>query len=262
MQLADLNADGYIDVLMGTPGAGVWNPERNHFDQFTLPVRGGSPNVRWFTATPEGKAGLAVAGDGFLKTWIFNGDGWVQANNAHSGDIIIAAAAELCAYRFRDLNGDGVSDLILNNEKQSAVYLGYAGKSSFRLNPGGFALPRPGMLIGKDGKDGKDAGLRFVDLDADGDDDLIFSNEKEYGVWRFDGVLAGWIKVRSGKAGAPDAIPSIVEHGRNNGVWFHSGKMIQANEFSAGKKDLIRRVSFKDLLKTRTDRIVWERYIL
>jgi hypothetical protein len=199
-----------------------------------------------FTAVRDGRAGLAVAGEGFFKLWSFE-EGWkpMKGFDTVTADLQIAAGANFSGYRFRDVNGDGVSDLIKNSDKQNAVYLGGTAENALHLNRADFALPRPGMLMDKNGKD---AGLRFIDLDGDGDEDLVFSDENEYGVWRFENEKTGWKQVRVGKAGEPDAIPSIVEHGRNNGVWFHSGEMIQANEFTAKEKDLIRRVSFKNLL--------------
>ncbi len=49
---------------------------------------------------------------------------------------------------------------------------------------------------------GRDAGLRFVDLDEDGQLDVVFSNDQEYGIYLFDSIAKGWTrKVMAGKAG-------------------------------------------------------------
>src|SRR5262249_25720630 len=48
----------------------------------------------------------------------------------------------------------------------------------------------------------KDHGLRFIDLDGDGYDDIVFSNEQGYGVYLFKDMKEGWSrKVIAGKAG-------------------------------------------------------------
>jgi len=237
VRLADVNADGYIDVLLDK-GTRVWSSELNRFETTPLPFKTILSDARLFTVQADGRASVMVAGGGEMKSWSFDGKKWIPVNTTRIGTI--------SGYRFRDLNGDGVSDLIVNNPKQNAVYFSSADEKSIALNKADFALPRPGMLIDENGKD---AGLRFIDLDRDGDDDLVFSNESEYGIWRFENAKVGWKPVRKGRVADPDGIPSIVEHGRNNGVWFHSGAMIQVNEFTAGETDLIRRVSFEELLK-------------
>ena len=88
-----------------------------------------------------------------------------------------------------------------------------------------------------------------VDLDADGDDDLVLSNEREYWVRTFAGPARGWAnRTAAGKATDPRALPAITRNGELMGVWFHSGAMIQANEFNAKKPDLIERRPFSELL--------------
>src|SRR5262249_53508933 len=42
---------------------------------------------------------------------------------------------------------------------------------------------------------GLDAGLRFVDLDEDGHDDIVFSNAERYGVYLFNDMQTGWSRV-------------------------------------------------------------------
>lgn len=109
----------------------------------------------------------------------------------------------------------------------------------------GLALP-PNMRLGDDGYD---TGLRLIDLDGDGNDDVIFSNEKEYGVYLFSDMEHGWSrKVIAGKQGEPGAIPPIAINGKNNGFWVHSRSLWWQNENTAHLKDHVDRRSFNELL--------------
>ncbi|MEZ5432056.1 MAG: hypothetical protein R3F31_12965 [Verrucomicrobiales bacterium] len=75
-------------------------------------------------------------------------------------------------------------------------------------------VPLPPGVVLKDAQ-GRDAGVRFVDLNGDGFEDLIFSNEQAYGVYLYNDVerknlgwTLGWPHViRSGKAGDAEALP-------------------------------------------------------
>lgn len=104
----------------------------------------------------------------------------------------------------------------------------------------------------------KQPGTRFVDLNADGYDDLIVSNAREYGIYLFNPVEKknvqwdlGWTHVmREGKAGDANSIPMIVRaDGTDNGVWFKHGAMWVQNEDTAALPDKVRRISFEELLK-------------
>ncbi len=44
-------------------------------------------------------------------------------------------------------------------------------------------------------RDGRDAGLRFVDIDEDGYDDIVFSNAERFGVYLFNDMQTGWSRV-------------------------------------------------------------------
>lgn len=248
VRIADVNADGYLDVLLGTPETRIWNVAAGRFDSTTLPVWGFPGNVRLFTAAPDGRAGLAIAGENAFKTWTFDGNTWVAAQTIFPQAVRNLSAANPGNYRFRELNGDGASDLIVNHMAGNTVFLSNLVGKATRYGEANFSLPSPGMLMDENGKD---SGLRFVDLDGDGDDDLVFSNEQEYGVWRFIDVETGWKPVRIGRAGDPGALPAIVESGRNNGAWFRSREMLQVNEMTAGEADHIRQISFEALLKSK-----------
>jgi len=97
---------------------------------------------------------------------------------------------------------------------------------------------------------GRDAGLRFVDLDEDGQLDVVFSNDQDYGIYLFESVAQGWSrKVMAGKAGSPGVLPRIVRGATNNGFFVHSRRLWWQNEDTASLPDLVDRRSFNDLLK-------------
>jgi putative membrane-bound dehydrogenase-like protein len=95
----------------------------------------------------------------------------------------------------------------------------------------------------------KDFGLRFIDIDEDGNDDIVFSNEKEYGIYLFTDMEHGWSKkVIAGKAGDEGALPPIAINGKNNGFFVHSRSFWWQNESTNLLKDHVDRRSFNDLL--------------
>lgn len=102
---------------------------------------------------------------------------------------------------------------------------------------------------------GRDAGLRKVDINEDGFNDIIFSNGKRYSLHLWDPDTNGWtIQVIEGKygedGGVGPVIPMIVRaDGTNNGAWFHSRSMWVQNEDTNRLPDLVDRLSFDDMLK-------------
>src|SRR5207247_1419109 len=110
----------------------------------------------------------------------------------------------------------GRCELIVSNETQNAVFGWSSGQG--RWSALGFGLPAGASLV--DGK-GNDAGARFVDLDEDGSDDVVGSNDQGSLIALFDSLKSGWsrtvMKVKAGDAGT---LPKIVRAGTNNGAWF------------------------------------------
>src|SRR5205823_10577191 len=99
----------------------------------------------------------------------------------------------------------------------------------------------------------QDSGLRFVDIDEDGNDDVVFSNEKEYGIYLFTDMERGWSKkVMAGKASDEAALPPIAVNGKNNGFFVHSRSLWWQNETTNLLKDHVDRRSFNELL-TKVD---------
>src|SRR5439155_22298204 len=131
------------------------------------------------------------------------------------------------------------------NEKQQAVFARRKQKNDW--NKLAFTLP-PGAQIVDEW--GRDAGLRFLDLDGDGKLDIIFSNEKEFGIYLFVDMKTGWSKkVMAGKREDKDALPMISRNGTNNGFWVHSGSLWWSNEDTVLLKDHVDRRSIRELLK-------------
>ncbi|CAA9422194.1 MAG: hypothetical protein AVDCRST_MAG64-2953, partial [uncultured Phycisphaerae bacterium] len=111
-----------------------------------------------------------------------------------------------------------------------------------------FALPPETSIVDASSTD---RGLRFVDVDEDGDDDVLFSNQDRYSLHLFTSMTEGWSQqVRAGRRGegGEDEIPMVVNARTNNGAWFHSNVMWVQNETTAGLPNLVDRRSFGKLL--------------
>lgn len=106
--------------------------------------------------------------------------------------------------------------------------------------------------------EGKDNGVRFIDLNGDGYDDIVFSDAERYGVYLFNPIekknvdwRLGWTFVmREGKAGDANSLPPIVRaDGTSNGVRFAHGAMWVQNEDTSALPDKVRRIPYSELLK-------------
>jgi hypothetical protein len=95
-----------------------------------------------------------------------------------------------------------------------------------------------------------DHGLRFVDLDKDGHDDVVFSNNREFGIYLYSPKERRWTrKVAAGQANEPGALPPIARDGKNNGFFVHDRTLCWQNETTDSLPDLVERISFNDLLQ-------------
>ncbi len=153
------------------------------------------------------------------------------------------------AFRFHDINNDGVCEIIVSSRYLKCLFQ-YSGKTDqWKRLP--FNLPAGTMFL--DDKD-NDAGFRFVDINSDGKDDIVFSNNEYYSAHFFVDMQSGWSqKLLSGKRGdkkTEEEIPMIVrENGADNGVWFSRGFMWVQNEDTNKLPDYLDRREFKQWLK-------------
>src|SRR5687767_14554567 len=86
--------------------------------------------------------------------------------------------------------------------------------------------------------------VRRVDLDDDGDRDVILSDAERYAVYLFDAAARSWGRpVLEGKRGdkpaAEEPPPFVRADGSDNGAWFHSRHVWWQNEDTAKLPDLV-----------------------
>ncbi|GIW81412.1 MAG: hypothetical protein KatS3mg105_3219 [Gemmatales bacterium] len=263
IRLLDVNDDGYLDVVIGAknkedsklppPQTRIWLPEKRSWQTVPLPFS------LWHHQTGlrtgcfgviEGKTCFLYRHQAEAGAWQFVDGKWVEAkellNGLQSdGHLIVSQIDSMDAgARLRDLDRDGTCEFIIGNPKQQAVFRWSPKKKTWQKLP--FALPKGTTIV--DAK-GRDAGLRFVDVNEDGFDDVLFSNEHYYSLHLFASLEAGWSKqLMAGKQGEPNALPMFVRNGTDNGAWFHSRHLWVQNEDTALLPNLVDRRSFNTLL--------------
>ncbi|MFL5338807.1 MAG: PVC-type heme-binding CxxCH protein [Gemmataceae bacterium] len=243
VRLLDLDGTRSLGAIVGNPllqRTRIWDPEGHRWNVTDAPVcyvntcRFGFVKSRQYPT-------LMSSGNVFH----FDGKNW-QRDEEMEKDVE-RQGLELggdTTVRFCDLDGDGVSELIVDDGKNNAIFQLSNDTKHWKKLP--FGLPPGARLVDADGDD---CGLRFIDLDSDGRDDVIFSNEKEYGIYLFTDMEHGWSrKVIAGKAGEPGALPPIAINGKNNGFWAHSGYLWWQNENTDHLKDHVDRRKISDLL--------------
>ncbi len=258
VRILDLNNDQFMDVVVSNvhkAESRLWNPSAGAWKVVPFPIRlkreAGGRRVQFGVTGRDGFATMIdVAG---RSAWRFDGDAWVE-DPARAVGLDFDGPPEIgprgddsrdVGFRLRDLDGDGISEAILANASHNAVYRWSDGERRWTKLP--FTLPEGARVVGSGGRD---AGLRFVDLDADGRDDILFSNDRGYGVSLFASMETGWSRnVMAGRAGGEKALPKIVREDTDNGAWFHSRHLWVQNEDTATLPNLVDRRSFDDLLK-------------
>jgi hypothetical protein len=243
-RVLDLNGDGYMDAVVGNekvcqtrvwqPSSGTWATSDFPVRVVTLDARGNrlDAGVRFGVLRPDGRASMLVRSQAATGLWHFDGRRWVLDPQGlqgveFDGPIATADAGRDRGVRLRDLDGDGICELVVGNERQNAAFrwLGQ-GRGWSRLP---FGLPADTAIVDAQGRD---AGLRFVDVDADGRDDVVFSNGDRYACYAWASAEQGWSRqLLKSKRGGPKDLPMIVRaDGTNNGAWFSHGHMWLQNE--------------------------------
>ena len=266
IRLVDVNHDGYLDVIVANETrkeTRIWKPESRVWEIRDFPFTIVSSNrhgqrvstgVRFGVFQKNGFASALVANSRERALAHFGPDGWKLDDKVDLAKLESAGLPVLTARdgedrgtRLRDVDGDGFTDVIVNNEAQNAIFRWNDSQHRFDLFP--FALPRFRCVVDEKGRD---HGLRFVDVDRDGHDDVILSNDEEYFLYLYADATHGWSdRVLHGPANFVGALPRIVSDGRDHGAWFTEDAMYVANESTAQMEDLVDVRSFDALLEHR-----------
>jgi putative membrane-bound dehydrogenase-like protein len=262
VRLIDLNNDGFIDVVIGNDKVRrtrLWSPESNSWIDGDFPARfveraGGGrmreSGVQFGVLRPGGQACFLIHNEETSGAWQFDSKKWIPDLDLLRGLCLAGLPVPTNlegrdqGVRFRDLNKDGLCELIVSNDQQQAIFA-WSPERKWTELP--FALPLAARIVDEDGND---HGVRFVDLDEDGHEDVIWSNENGYSVHLFSSMLTGWNKqIASASRTKEVGLPMITNKGTNNGAWFHSRHLWVQNENTNLLKDHVDRRSFNGLLE-------------
>ena len=233
VRLIDLDNDGFLDVVVGNDKVQqtrLWSPGKKSWivgdfpgSMVRIDADGNSRPTydRFGILHPDGYPSMLVRSRGkdpAIGNWHFNGRRWIEDQSLMAG-LFVDDEPVLTGFdgidrgvRLRDLDKDGRCEVVVSNDEQQAIFSWSPEKRTWTKLP--FALPAGVSLVNAEGMDN---GVRFVDLDEDGYDDVIFSNEKNFGLYLFSSMKDGWSrKVIAGRQGDKDALPMISLAGTNN----------------------------------------------
>lgn len=279
VRLLDLDQDGLIDVVHpweGDPTTRYWKVDKKNWVAEVPLWNDYNPRVRWRDRKPK-DTGIAFGfpdvderlvgftfGERLHIVWPKSGKA-KEVPGVRAEELLDRHANRQMAYHktlrerpfyspapLRDIDGDGVSEWIAR-DKDGVV--GFYRMPHMPEQIHWKKLPAklpPGVDIPTDGN--PDSGLRFIDLDQDGIEDLVFSNNERYSIHLWDKTKEDWtrevVAANRGTKPADEELPPIVRaDGSNNGFWVHSKMLVWQNEDTAKLKDLIDRRPFAELLR-------------
>ena len=254
VRFVDLNADGYLDVLHGLAPSQSINANST-IDWWIWQ----SGERKWMKGSGTVAHASNANGDRLLHRYAAL---HTALGPTHSPfPSVVAPAPEnarpgtVAGMRFRDLDGDGVCELLDGSPAAGAVYAWEREKDAWKRLP--FSLPAGVSVVDEQGRD---RGFRLVDIDQDGSSDILFSNAERYGVYLYRDLQHGW-SVRALEGRRDDLnrtgpeVPLVVRgDGTNNGAWFHSAHLWIQNEDTQRLPNHVDRLAWADILKPLRER--------
>ena len=225
--IVDVNGDGALDVITRTATRAethLWSTRDESWTQVGFPVATGAGGVRWGVVEPGGPVTILVRSIGVTGAWQFVDGQWQAAGHLTNGleldgrRLLTGSSGHDRGIRLRDLDGDGCCELIAGGSQSRGILHWSKRQGHWQAAP--FTLP-DGLSVITDR--GGDAGLRFVDIDMDGDQDIVFSDQWRYAVYLFESMEAGWTTrlVAAERLGSTSSgVPPISVSGRTTRAWY------------------------------------------
>ncbi|MEE2714124.1 MAG: PVC-type heme-binding CxxCH protein, partial [Planctomycetota bacterium] len=255
VRIIDVDGDGYQDVVIGNERVRRtrrWSPHTRRFEESEFPIALDA-GARFGVVDATGRAALIVNNESAKGAWRFDGGRWVEVAGMLKGlkvagqPVLTSEGGRDRGVRLRDLDGDGICEVVVGNPEQTAVFGWSPARGEWKQRP--YTLPEHALIV--DAK-GHDAGLRFVDVNEDGRLDLLFSDAARWSLHLFTSPERGWSQeVTAGTDGAQRGLPPFVRDGTDSGAWFHSGHLWTQNEGTAAMANHVDRRAFSQLLASR-----------
>jgi len=248
IRLLDVNGDGRMDVVIGErdqPVTRVWEPKEQRWSETKTPARFVLFSELGATSTHVAFGVVRKTGETTMintqGAWTFRDGAW-QPEPALTKGVPPASRILL-----RDFDHDGVCEALTKDG-----ILAWSEKDQ-RWQPAEFQLP-PGCAPFDD--KGRDNGLRFADLNGDGFEDVLQSNDEGYAIYLWAGTVKanlGWKRgwphlVCQGSSGPKAKLLPFVHEGRDHGAWLHHDSIVWQNENVATLETESVSRTFKELI--------------
>jgi hypothetical protein len=219
--ILDLDGDGYQDVVStfyDSALARIWSPRDRTWRQtkftgiqalappgtlnrpmFAVFDPRGVPSALCIVPSPVGQTrGLLLENDRWIPDDALARLPIPGADAPSAERSFISSGIRI---RFRDLDHDGSCEFLIADSKSSGAFRWNDSLKEWTRLP--FSLPSAVTIATPNRMDN---GLRFVDIDEDGYDDIVFSNAERFGVYLFNDMQTGWSRVVvEGTRSAPEA---------------------------------------------------------